>query len=173
MRDQSVQATAPPLSCPVRQVTSSKTPDVAFMVLSPDGHTNMAPILLGRLLTAGAVLETPVGLGLLLTPSSLAEILLGAPLSEPGLAVARIGGGGLLALGIACWFARGTPSTAAGLGVARAFLAYNLVACGVLFAAYPPLPGGAAALGAAILHGILAGMLLIALFGSGRAQTGL
>jgi hypothetical protein len=130
-----------------------------------------APTLLGRLLTAGAVLETPVGLGLLVAPSTLAEILLGAPLSGPGLAVARLGGGGLLALGIACWFARGTPSTAASLGVARAFLAYNIVACGVLFAAYPPLPGGAAALGAAILHGALAAMSLIALFGSGRTHT--
>jgi hypothetical protein len=34
-----------------------------------------------------------------------------------------------------------------------------------------PLPGGAVALGAAILHGVLAAALLIALFGSGRAQT--
>ncbi len=130
-----------------------------------------SPRLLGHLLTAGAVLETPAGLGLIVVPSALAQILLGAPLSGPGVAVARIGGGGLLALGIACWFARGTPSTPAGLGVARAFLAYNLVACGVLFAAYPPLPSGAAALGAAILHGVLAAVLLIALFGSGRART--
>ena len=142
------------------------------MVVSPVGYTNMAaPALLGRLLTAGAVLETPVGLGLLVAPSTLAEILLGVPLSGPGLAVARLGGGGLVALGIACWFARGTPSTPAGLGVARAFLVYNLVASGVLFAAYPPLPRGAAALGAAILHGVLATVLLIALFGSGRART--
>jgi hypothetical protein len=123
-----------------------------------------APTLLGRLLTAGAVLETPVGLGLIVAPSALAEILLGAPLDGPGLAVARLGGGGLLALGIACWCARGTPSTPAGLGVARAFLAYNLVACGVLFAAYPPLPGGALALGAGFLHGFLAVVLLMALW---------
>ncbi len=128
-------------------------------------------VLLGRILTAGAVLEVPVGLGLLVIPSILAELLLASPLEGAGLVVARIGGGGVLSLGIACWFARGTPSTPAGLGVARAFLAYNLAACGVLFAAYPPLPGGAAALGAAILHGVLATVLLIALFGSGRAQT--
>ena len=70
----------------------------------------------------------------------------------------------MLALGIACWFARRTPSTAAGLGVARAFLAYNLVACGVLLAAYPPLPSGLAALSVAVLHGLLAIALLAALF---------
>jgi hypothetical protein len=56
------------------------------------------------------------------------------------------GGRRLAALGIGCWFARRTPSTAAGLGVARAFLAYNVVACGVLFEAYPPLPSGLLAL---------------------------
>lgn len=128
-------------------------------------------VSLGRFLTAGAVLEVPVGLALLAIPSALAEILLGAPLSGPGLAVARIGGGGLLALGIACWSARGTPSSAASLGVARGFLAYNLVACAVLFTAFPALPGGAVALGAAILHGFLAAGLLIALIGSAQAPT--
>lgn len=121
--------------------------------------------VLGRILTAGAVLEAAVGLGLLVAPSTLAELLLRAPLDGFGLALARVGGGGLLALGIACWFARGTPSTAAGMGVARAFLAYNVVACGVLIQAYPPLPGGLAALSAAVLHGLLAVALLAALFG--------
>ena len=122
-------------------------------------------VLLGRILTAGAVLEAAVGLGLLLAPSALVEFLLRAPLDGAGPIVARLGGGGLLALGIACWFARLTPSTPAGLGVARAFLVYNMVACGVLIRAYPPLPGGVVALGAAILHGLLAIALLAALFG--------
>jgi hypothetical protein len=86
--------------------------------------------------------------------------------------VARIGGGGVLSLGIACWSARGTPSSPAGLGVARAFLAYNLVACAILALARTPLPGGLAALGASVLHGLLAAALCTALFGSGRAHTG-
>ena len=123
-------------------------------------------VLLGRMLAAGAVVEAAAGLGLLLDPSTLAELLLRAPLDGAGPIIARLGGGGLLALGIACWFARRTPSTAAGLGVARAFLAYNLVACGVLIAAYPPLPSGLAALGLAVLHGLLAIALLAALFAS-------
>jgi len=118
------------------------------------------------MLAAGAVVEAAAGLGLLLDPSTLAELLLRAPLDGAGPIIARLGGGGLLALGIACWFARRTPSTAAGLGVARAFLAYNLVACGVLIAAYPPLPSGLAALGLAVLHGLLAIALLAALFAS-------
>ena len=120
-------------------------------------------VLLGRMLAAGAVVEAAAGLGLLLAPSTLVEFLLRGPLAGAGPIIARLGGGGVLALAIACWFARQTPSTPAGLGVARAFLAYNLVACGVLIAAYPPLPSGLAALSVAVLHG-LAIALLAALF---------
>jgi len=110
------------------------------------------------------MVEAAAGLGLLLVPSTLAELLLREPLAGAGPIIARLGGGGLLALGIACWFARRTPSTAAGLGVARAFLAYNVIACGVLSTAYPPLPSGLAALSLAVVHGLLAIALLVALF---------
>jgi len=127
------------------------------------GRLMTTSVLLGRMLAVGAVIEAVAGLGLLLAPSMLAELLLRDPLAGAGPIIARLGGGGLLALGIACWFARRTPSTAAGLGVARAFLAYNLVACGVLIAAYPPLPSGLAALSVAVLHGLLAIALLATL----------
>ena len=96
---------------------------------------------LGFILTAGAVLEISVGLGLLLVPTVIAELLLRAPLDGTGLVIARLAGGGLLAVGLACWAVRRTPTTPAGLGVCRAFLAYNVVACAVLVRAYPPLPG--------------------------------
>ncbi len=128
-------------------------------------------VWLGRILTVGAVLEIGVGVGLLVDPSTLAVLLLGSPLTGAGLVVARLAGGGLLALGIACWYARGTPTTPAGLGVSRAFLAYNLVAFAALALAQPPLPGGLAALGGSVLHGILAAALLTALLGSGRAHA--
>jgi hypothetical protein len=126
-------------------------------------------ILLGRMLAAGAVVEAAAGLGLLVAPSTLAELLLREPLTGAGPIIARLGGGGVLALAIACWFARRTPSTAAGVGVARAFLVYNLVACGVLIAAYPPLPGGLASLSLGVLHGLLAIALLAALFAAREA----
>jgi len=87
--------------------------------------------------------------------------------------LARIGGGGLLALGIACWCARETPLTPAGLGVARGFLAYNLVACVTLALARPAVAsGGLPALAAAFLHGVLASALLRALFGPRRSSAG-
>jgi hypothetical protein len=126
---------------------------------------------LGFILTAGAVLEIPTGLALLLAPTLVAEILLRAPLDGTGLAIARIAGGGLLAVGLSCWSARRTPTTAAGLGVCRGFLAYNVVACAVLIRAYPPLPGGLAALGAGILHGVVAAALLAALYDPGPPRA--
>ena len=118
---------------------------------------------LSRLLGIGAILEIPVGLGLLAVPSPLASLLLGAPLSGSALVVARIGGGGLLALGIACWFARSTPTAPASLGVAGALLTYNVVACITLALAPPDQGSRALVLGAAVLHGLLAAGLLGAL----------
>jgi hypothetical protein len=131
------------------------------------------PAWLGFILTVGAVLEITVGLGLLLIPALVAELLLRAPLEGAGLVVARLAGGGLLAVGLACWAARRTPTTPTGLGVCRAFLAYNVVAVAVLFRAYPPLPGGLAALGAGILHFVVAVALLAALYDPGgpRAES--
>lgn len=116
-----------------------------------------------RLLGIGALLEVPVGLALIAIPSPLASLLLGAPLSGSGLVVARLAGGGLLALGIACWFARTTPTTQAGLGVAGAFLIYNIVACITLVLASASPGSHALSVGAAALHGVLAAGLLATL----------
>jgi hypothetical protein len=118
---------------------------------------------LSRLLGIGAVLEIPVGLGLLAMPSPLVALLLGAPLSGAGLVVARLAGGGLFALGIACWFARSTPTLRASLGVAGALLSYNIIACVTLVLAPPGPASRALSLGAAVLHGLLAAGLLAAL----------
>ena len=115
------------------------------------------------------MLEVPVGLGLLIAPSALATLLLGAPLTGAGLVVARLAGGGLLALGIACWFARSTPTVPSSLGVAGALLIYNVIACITLSLALPPDPRShALTLGAAILHGLVAAGLLAALAGRER-----
>jgi hypothetical protein len=129
-------------------------------------------VWLARILGTGGILETGTGLAFLVDPSALASFLLRSPLEGVGVVIARIGGGGLLALGIACWSARKTPATPAGLGVSRAFLAYNLVACVALAVARPALAsGGLPALGAAVLHGGLAVALLGALFGPRRPSA--
>jgi hypothetical protein len=126
---------------------------------------------LSSLLGIGAVLEIPVGVGLLVFPSSIASLLLGEPLSGAALVVARLAGGGLSGLGIACWFARSPPIARASLGVAGALLVYNIVACVTLGLALAG-PGSRALLsGAAVLHGLLSFALLGALAASGRQRS--
>ncbi len=125
---------------------------------------------LSRLLATGALLEIPVGIGLLIMPSALSSLLLGELLSGAALVVARLAGGGLLALGIACWIARSSPIDRAAVGVAGALLIYNLVACATLVLALPALASRTLPLGAAVLHGLLAVGLLAALVASGRQR---
>jgi hypothetical protein len=115
------------------------------------------------LLSIGAVLETLAGLGLLITPSLLVSLLLGSPLPVTGLVLARLAGGGLLALGIACGYARATPIARVSLGVAAALLTYNIVACVTLALAQPVSTHPTLLLGASALHGLLAVGLLAAL----------
>jgi hypothetical protein len=128
------------------------------------------PVWLARLLGIGGVLETVSGLGLLLDPAGGASALFGSSMEGAGLAIGRIGGGGLLALGIACWLARRTPTSPASVGVAWAYLAYNVVTCVTLAWAGVALGGSSLpALGGSVLHGVLGAAMLVALLGRGQA----
>ena len=98
--------------------------------------------------------------------------MFGSSMEGAGVAIGRIGGGGLLSLGIACWVARKTPMSPASIGVAWAYLAYNVVACVTLAWASIALGGGSLpALGGSVLHGVLGAALLAALLGR-EAQFG-
>ena len=131
------------------------------------------PVLLARLLSLGGLLETVTGLGLLVDPAGGASALFGSSMEGPGVAIGRIGGGGLLALGIACWLARKTPTAPASVGVAWAYLAYNVVTCVTMAWASVPLGGGSLpAVGAAVLHGVLGAAVLGALLGRGQDSAG-
>ena len=130
-------------------------------------------VWLTRLLVIAGVLETAVALGLLVDPTGVASILLQARLEAPGQVIGRIAGGGLLALGIACWCARNTPLEPASLGVAWALLAYNIVACVTLAGAGTAIAGGGlTALGAAVLHGLFGAALLGTLLQRGQTSAG-
>ena len=119
------------------------------------------PVWLALLLSIAGVLETVVALGLLVDPSGVASILLQSRLDPPGEVISRIGGGGLLAIGIACWCARKTPLAPASLGVAWALLAYNVVACVMLaWAGTAMASGGLLALSTSVLHGLFGAALL-------------
>jgi hypothetical protein len=85
------------------------------------------------LLTTTAVLEAATGLVLLAFPSFLTSLILGAPLvAAVALAVARIAGVALLALGVACWLARHDEDTHAARGLVGAMLLHNAGVLAVL-----------------------------------------
>ena len=85
------------------------------------------------LLIVTALVETPIGLMLLLSPQLVAGLLLGASLDAPAaLIVGRIAGAALLSLGGACWLARDDRPGLALRGLIAAMLLYNCAALGVL-----------------------------------------
>lgn len=112
-----------------------------------------------RLLIVSGVVEAGTGLGVLLAPSVLAQTLLGGPVEGPvALTVARVGGAGLLTLGIACWLARND-----GRALVRAMLFYNVAAVAILAYAALCLALSSIGLWPAIgLHTVLAGWCVVA-----------
>ncbi len=104
--------------------------------------------------TVTAVIEIGAGVALLCCPSLTVALLAGAPLEAPAaLTVARVGGAGLLALGVACWLARGDTQSRAARGLVSAMVLYNLGAVVILGAAGVQLrPVGVALWPAVVLH---------------------
>jgi hypothetical protein len=111
------------------------------------------------LLNLTAVIEASAGLALLVWPSSAVALVFGsAPVTPAGLAIARIGGAGLLTLGIACWQARQDAHNRTADGLIRAMLFYNVAAASSL--AYARLGEDLSGVGlwpGAILHAAMAG----------------
>jgi hypothetical protein len=107
--------------------------------------------------TATAVIELGAGLALVCFPSATAELLVGVPLeAAPALTVARVGGTGLLALGVACWLARGDTQSSAARGLVAAMLLYNVAAVAVLgFAGIGFGLHGLALWPAVVLHAVM------------------
>jgi hypothetical protein len=86
-----------------------------------------------NLLTITAVMEVGTGLVLVALPSLLATLLLGSPLETPvALALARIAGIALVAIGVTCWLARQDGQSRAGRGVVGAMVLYNVGVFAVL-----------------------------------------
>jgi Kef-type K+ transport system membrane component KefB len=107
--------------------------------------------------TATAVIELGAGLALLCFPSITVKFLVGAPLETPAaLTVARVGGAGLLALGVACWLARGDTESRAARGLVAAMLLYDVAAVAVL--AFAGIGFGLQGVGlwpAVVLHAVM------------------
>ena len=86
-----------------------------------------------NLLIVSAVVETSIGVTLLLLPSLVAGLLLGASLETPAaVVVGRMTGAALLSLGSACWLARNDGPSRAVRGLVVAMLLYNGAAVAVL-----------------------------------------
>ena len=85
------------------------------------------------LLALTAAIESGAGLALLISPSVVVLLLAGVPLETPAaLTVARIGGAGLLSLGVACWLARNEGGNGASRGIVVAMLVYNVAAVAIV-----------------------------------------
>jgi hypothetical protein len=83
--------------------------------------------------TATAVIEAGAGLALGICPSAVVTLLLGSPLDMPAaVLLGRLAGAALLALGVACWLARGDAESRAARGLVAGMVVYNLGAV-VLF----------------------------------------
>ncbi len=76
------------------------------------------------LVKISAAIEAATGVALIAVPELVARLLLGTELGSGGLAVARVAGFGLLALGLGCWPGEGDATASA----VRALVAYNLLA---------------------------------------------
>ena len=108
--------------------------------------------------TVTAVIELGAGLALLCWPSVTVALMVDAPLEAPAaLTVARVGGAGLLALGVACWLARGDAQSRAARGLVAAILLYDVAAVAVLaFAGIGFGLHGVALWPAVVLHAVMA-----------------
>ncbi len=108
--------------------------------------------------TVTALIELGAGAVLLGFPSAVVKLLLGSPLdSAPAVALGRVAGAALLALGVACWLARSDAQSRAARGLVAAMTVYNLAAVAVfLFAGLGAKLVGVALWPAVILHAAMA-----------------
>ena len=108
------------------------------------------------LLTVTAVFEVATGLALIAWPSAVIEFVLGPSFaSQP--AVARVGGGVLLVLGIGCWLTRDDGESPSGRRMVATMLTYNIaVAVALAIAGIGFGLVGAALWPAVLAHAVLA-----------------
>lgn len=117
-----------------------------------------------RLLLVSAILEILAGVAALLAPGILGRLLLGGGVSEADAPLVRLGGAGLVALGVACWLVRRDAPSRSASGLGAAMLVYNLGAVIVLGAAgMVSRPVGFALWPAVVLHVAMAGWCIAAL----------
>jgi hypothetical protein len=119
-----------------------------------------------------AVIEAGAGFALLCLPSAAAKLLLGATLQEPAaLTVARVGGAGLLTLGITCWLARNDTQNSSARGLITAMVVYNLGVALILGSAGLRQPVGIILWPAVVLHTGMTAWCILSLRYSSIAES--
>ena len=110
-----------------------------------------------RLVIVTAVIELGAGVALLSLPSATVTLLLGSELDTPAaVALGRVAGAALFALGVACWLAQYDAQSCAARGLVSAMVLYNLGAVIILSAAgIRSRPVGIALWPAVVLHGVM------------------
>lgn len=110
-----------------------------------------------HLLTVSAIIELGAGLALLVVPTVVVKLLLGADIFGAGVPLGRVTGTALLALGAACWLARGDAQRQAARGLVAAMLLYNFSVVVVLgTAGTVSQTAGIALWAAVVIHGMMA-----------------
>ena len=110
-----------------------------------------------KLFIATAIIEVGTGLSLVCLPALVIWLLLGVGEPSPeALVVGRVGGAGLLAIGVACWLAHGDRGSRSQHGLLWGILSYNVGACVALaFAGSMMRMSGVALWPAVVLHAAL------------------
>lgn len=104
-----------------------------------------------------AVLEFGAGLFLVGSPGLPIWLVLNAREPSPeALILGRAWGAALLAIGIACWMARGDAGSRSGRGILWGLLIYNVAACVILAGALMAQMVGLLLWPALALHAVLA-----------------
>jgi hypothetical protein len=121
---------------------------------------------------ATALLEVVAGLSLLSVPGLAVGLLLGVREPSPeARVVGRVGGAGLLAIGVACWLARDDRGSRSQHSLLSAMLVYNVGACTVLAYAGAMLALAGVALWPTVgLHAVMT-IWCLAAVGSGNSKA--
>jgi hypothetical protein len=104
---------------------------------------------------ASGVMEVGAGVALLAAPDLAIGFVFGAAGTAAGVALARLAGGALVSLGVACWLARRDGTSAAARALVSGMLTYNAAVAALV------LTGNLGSVGAllasvAVLHGAMA-----------------
>jgi hypothetical protein len=116
---------------------------------------------------ATAAMEATAGLALLMTPTPVITLLSASPVTNTAVAIGRLAGAALLALGAACWWARADAGSAASRALVVGMSLYNAAVIAVVLTGSFGSPGRPILWVVTLVHGAMAAWC-VSLLWSGR-----